>query len=88
MLKDTIEEFLSSVWLLEQIFWKLHDPLMYNNRLEDIKNALKNIYWYKDVDYIFRPQINEKRIMKTLTIVMKLQQEPTTPERKKFLWLF
>lgn len=59
-----IERFMDSIGMYEKVFWKILDPLVYDNRRESAKNILRNVYHFDDVDFIFPKVLDKEEIRK------------------------
>ena len=71
---DVIDEILSVEGIFEKVFWKLLNYLVFDERIDDCKNILKSIYWYKDVDEIFTRKVDRTEFRDLAKIIFKFQE--------------
>lgn len=82
--KDIIDEIVSNQGLYEKIFWKeLLSKLVFYNDHENKKDILQNVFWFKDVDYIFPAQIERREFKKLSEIIFRFNPDYGTKE-----WFF
>ena len=77
-----LDKLLSHVWMFENILWKFTNLVLYNSRKERLKRILYEIYWKKDVNDIFPPELDEFQYIKTLN-ALTTYYEPTDEDLKK-----
>lgn len=56
-MKDIFDQLVSISWLYERVFWKLLNDLVYDQEVETRKNYLKNVWGFRDVDTVFKKEI-------------------------------
>ena len=72
---DIFDELIKNTWLYEKIFWKLLSDLVYDQELEKRKNLLTNVYWYREVDKIFKKEIERDEFENLSKIIFKYQEK-------------
>lgn len=71
---DIIEKVVSVSWLYEKVFWKLLPDLVYNQTAEKQKQILTEVYWYKDINQIFKKELLKWDTIDLIKIVFKYQE--------------
>lgn len=79
-MNDIFDKLVKQSWLYEKIFWKLLPDLVYDQQIEKRKNVLKNVYWFRDVDDVFKKDIERWEFENLSKIIFKYQelQQPKT----------
>lgn len=65
--------------MFDKIFWNLLNKIVYREDIEDDKNALKQLYWFTDVDDVFPSKI-DKRYFDKLNNVINDYKESLNPD--------
>ena len=68
---DIFDKVLSVSWLYEKVFWKLLPDLVYNQVWERMKQLLTEVYWYKDINSIFKKELLKWDTIDLIKIVFK-----------------
>lgn len=63
------------VWMLEMIFWKYVPAIILNEKQQRAKKILKKVYWYKHIDDYVDSNIDNKKLEKTLKILLQYYDE-------------
>lgn len=63
------DKFLSVVWLFENVLWKYSNNIAYNQKREKVKRLLKEVYWYKDIEKLFPPELDDASVDRFLRTV-------------------
>lgn len=83
-----LNHFEKNVWLLERVFWE-QGIVMYENQYERVRNQLKTVHWFNDIDEIFPSELDEEKMRSILDILFRVPTYANPEEeRSKFLWLF
>jgi hypothetical protein len=86
---DIFDELVKSTWLYEKIFWKLLSDLVYDQELEKRKNILTNVYWFRNIDNIFKKEIERDEFENLSKIIFKYQEKTyIPPEQDKWIFNF
>jgi len=72
---DIFDKVLSVSWLYEKVFWKLLPDLVYNQVAERQKQLLTEVYWYKDVNQIFKKELLKGDTIDLIKIVFKYTEQ-------------
>lgn len=70
--KNIIEEIVMNQGMIRDIFGdEDRKKIVYDQELENNKNILKNVYGFKDIDYIFPWKIEKSKLEKVLNTVFR-----------------
>lgn len=66
--QSIVDRLLSSTWLYDKIYWKNTDLFLFDKEREDLRNNLKSVFGYTDIDYIFPKEVDDRRVTKMTKI--------------------
>lgn len=63
MLQTQVTDTLMKVvWLFKNTLWEYADDVAYNQDKEQIKRVLDKCYWYKDIYFFVKPELDEESV--------------------------
>ena len=87
-MQDIFDKLVSQQGLYEKIFGKLLDDMVFDQETEKRKNLLREVFWFQDVDRVFKKEIERSEFENLSKIIFKYQEKTyvAPPEPKN--WLF
>jgi len=80
MNKRKIEDkFLAFTGLLEQIYGKITDLIVYDARRERRKKVLSHVYGYVDVEDCFPPKLDRRSVENQIKMLASYYADPDNP---------
>lgn len=70
-----LDRLMANIWLLENIFWKYKDLVIFNQTKEKYKRFLFILYDKKDTYELFPAEIDEDKFPKTLNTLFSYYDE-------------
>lgn len=83
---DIFDKLVSQSWLYEKVFWKLLPDLVYDQEVEKRKNLLIETYGFKDVNKVFKKEIERGEFENMSKIIFKYNESQKEPQRGS--WFF
>ena len=78
-----LDNLLKLSWLYEKVFWDvILNKLLWREDERLVKNVLKEVYGYDDVDYIFTDRLDYKKFEKISKIIFKFYDWDNKDEKK------
>ena len=78
-----LDNLLKLSWLYEKVFWDvILDKLLWREDERLVKNVLKEVYGYDDVDYIFTDRLDYKKFEKISKIIFKFYDWDNKDEKR------
>jgi hypothetical protein len=79
-----LDNLLRLSWLYEKIFWDMIlDKLLWKEDERLVKNILKEVYWFEDVDYIFSDRLDYKKFENISRIIFKFYENNKDEDKKE-----
>lgn len=76
MFQTQITERLMDIsWLFENTLWKYSDWIAYNQDKEQLKRVLADVYGYKDIYFLVRPEIDDESIDRFFRTIFTYYEE-------------
>lgn len=70
------DKFMSVVGLFENTLWKYSNNIAYNQKKEQAKRVLSDVYWYKDIFDFVQPELDKEWVDKFLRTVFTYHENP------------
>jgi len=78
-----LDNLLKLSWLYEKVFWDvILNKLLWREDERLVKNVLKEVYGYDDVDYIFTDRLDYKKFEKISKIIFKFYDWDNKDEKR------
>ena len=91
IIDNVITMLSSNVWVFERVFGSLMPHLVWDQEREEIKNILKTVYGFEDIELLFPKKADKRDVSRYLKILS--QQYNAEIEKKmiltktKYVWI-
>lgn len=77
--QDIFDQLVSQKWLYERVFGKLLNDLVFDQEVEARKSILKNVFNFRDVDMVFKKEIERGNFHDLTKMVFRYYETPENP---------
>lgn len=70
------------VWLVENSLWRFSNDVIYNQKKEQAKRILCDVYGYEDIYEFFPPEVNQENLNTFLRTVFNHHEKENLEDKK------